>query len=159
MKKLSNSLEDYLEAILQAVEEKGAAQPKDIAARMNVKAASVTGALRQLSVKELINYSPYSLVTLTPAGTRMAKKIASKHSALLRFFTAVLDIPREDAEEFACKMEHAIPDHVLERFISFAEFISHCPNSGSTWQNKTHSYFCKPQGSKQKICEQCKTCT
>jgi DtxR family Mn-dependent transcriptional regulator len=155
MEKLSDSLEDYLEAILQAAEEKGAARPKDIAARMNVKAASVTGALRQLAEKELINYSPYDLVTLTPAGSRMAKKIAGKHSALLRFFTHVLDIPAEEAEEFACTMEHAIPDHVLERFVRFAEFIERCPNSGAVWQGKAKGYFCKAQGSGQTLCAEC----
>jgi DtxR family Mn-dependent transcriptional regulator len=158
MEKLSASLEDYLEAILVLSEKKGAARPKDIANRLKVKAASVTGALRQLCEKKLINYTPYDVVTLTGAGEKTAKQISGKHNALLHFFTAVLDIPREEAEEFACKMEHAIPDHVLERFVSFAEFVAHCPNSGATWQNKTHSYFCKTQGAKQKICDPCKTC-
>lgn len=155
MEKLSASLEDYLEAILMAAEEKGAARPKDIAARLNVKAASVTGALRQLAEKELINYSPYDLVTLTPAGSRIAKKIAGKHNALLRFFTNVLDIPGEEAEEFACSMEHAIPDHVLERFVGFAEFVERCPNSGAVWQGKAKGYFCKAQGTGQQNCEKC----
>lgn len=158
MEKLSASLEDYLETILTISEEKGAARPKDIADSMKVKAASVTGALRQLAEKKLINYTPYDIVTLTVAGKKTAKQIAGKHNALLRFFTEVLDIPRNEAEGFACKMEHAIPDHVLERFVSFAEFVAHCPNSGATWQNKTHSYFCKMQGSGQNLCEQCKTC-
>jgi DtxR family Mn-dependent transcriptional regulator len=155
MGKLSASLEDYLEAILMAAEEKGAARPKDIADRLHVKAASVTGALRQLAEKELINYTPYDIVTLTPSGIRLAKKIAGKHNALLNFFTNVLDIPREEAEDFACKMEHAIPDHVLERFVGFAEFIARCPNSGAVWQSKAKGYFCKAQGSGQIACGKC----
>jgi DtxR family Mn-dependent transcriptional regulator len=155
MEKLSASLEDYLEAILMAAEEKGAARPKDIADRLNVKAASVTGALRQLAEKELINYTPYDVVTLTPSGSRLAKKIAGKHNALLNFFTNVLDIPRAEAEDFACNMEHAIPDHVLERFIGFAEFVERCPNSGAIWQGKAKGYFCKAQGSGQIACKKC----
>jgi len=155
MKKLSASLEDYLETIFIVAEEKGAARPKDIADRLTVKAASVTGALKILAEKELVNYAPYDVVTLTPAGKRIAKKILGKHNALLRFFTNVLDIPHEEADEFACKMEHSIPDHVLERFIGFAEFVEKCPNSGAIWQGKAKGYFCKAKGGDLTLCEQC----
>jgi len=155
MKKLSASLEDYLEAILIISGEKGAARPKDIADRLHVKAASVTGALQMLAKKELVNYAPYDVVTLTSAGKRIAKKIEGKHNALLRFFNNVLDIPREDADDFACKMEHIIPDHVLERFIGFAEFVEKCPHSGAIWQGKTKGYFCKTKGDDPTLCNQC----
>lgn len=155
MEKLSASLEDYLEAILLIAEEKGAARPKNIADQLNVSAASVTGALKLLASKELVNYAPYDVVTLTAAGKKIARVIAKKHDALLNFFTNVLDIPKGDAEEFACKMEHAIPDHVLERFIGFAEFVERCPNSGAIWQSKAKGYFCRSQGSEQTACKQC----
>lgn len=152
---LSASLEDYLEAILFTTEEKGAARPKDLADRLHVRAASVTGALQLLAQKKLVNYTPYDLVTLTAAGKRVAGKVARKHRALLRFFSNVLDIPREEAEDFACKMEHAIPDHVLERFVGFAEFVERCPNSGAVWQGKAKGYFCTAQSSEQSACKQC----
>lgn len=156
MEKLSSSLEDYLEAIFVIAEEKGAARPKDIADRLNVKAASVTGALKLLAEKALVNYAPYDVVTLTTAGKRIARVIAKKHNALLNFFSNVLDIPVEKAEDFACKMEHIIPDDVLERFVGFAEFVERCPNSGAIWQGKTKGYFCKAQGSEQTACKQCR---
>jgi DtxR family Mn-dependent transcriptional regulator len=152
---LSASLEDYLEAILFTTDEKGAARPKDLADRLHVRAASVTGALQLLAQKKLVNYTPYDLITLTATGKRIANKVARKHNALLRFFTDVLDIPREDAEDFACKMEHAIPDHVFERFVGFAEFVERCPNSGAVWQGKAHSYFCKAQSCGEATCDQC----
>jgi DtxR family Mn-dependent transcriptional regulator len=152
---LSASLEDYLETIFMVSQEKGAARAKDIADRLAVKAASVTGALRQLSDKGLINYTPYDLVTLTAAGKRIARNIVKKHNALLNFFTNVLDIPREDAEDFACKMEHSIPDHVLERFVGFTEFVERCPNSGAIWRSKAKGYFCKAQSSGQTLCDEC----
>ncbi len=58
MDKLSASLEDYLESIYVVAAEKGAARPKDLAERLNVKPASVTGALRHLAGRKLINYTP-----------------------------------------------------------------------------------------------------
>jgi DtxR family Mn-dependent transcriptional regulator len=152
---LTASLEDYLEAIFFITEEKGAARPKDIADRLNVKAASVTGALKQLAAKELVNYTPYDIVTLTPAGKRIAKSITKKHAALLRFFTDVLDIEKSDVEDFACKMEHVIPDHVLERLVEFAEFVHKCPNRGAIWKEGSHGYFCKTRG----IDPQCEKCS
>jgi DtxR family Mn-dependent transcriptional regulator len=155
MEKLSSSLEDYLETILAVSEEKGAARPKDIADRMKVAAASVTGALKLLASRELVNYAPYDVVTLTAAGKKIARTVTKKHNALLNFFINVLDIPREEAEEFACSMEHTIPDHVLERFIGFAEFVERCPNSGAVWRGSDHEYFCKAQGSEQTACRQC----
>ena len=66
--KLSASLEDYLEAIYWATVEHGAARAKEIALRLGVRAASVTGALRTLAEKKFINYAPYELITLTEAG-------------------------------------------------------------------------------------------
>jgi DtxR family Mn-dependent transcriptional regulator len=155
MEKLSSSLEDYLEAIFMIAEEKGAARPKDIAGRLNVRAASVTGALKLLAEKELVNYAPYDVVTLTVAGKKTARVIVKKHNALLNFFTHVLDIPRADAEDFACKMEHTIPDHVLERFVAFAEFVDHCPNHGAIWEKQSKGYFCDSHGTGQTLCKKC----
>ncbi|MBC8206845.1 MAG: metal-dependent transcriptional regulator [Kiritimatiellaeota bacterium] len=154
MKTLSSSLEDYLETIYEIAESKGAARPKDIADHLQVKPASVTGALKHLAEKELINYAPYDVVTLTAAGKKIAREIQRKHKALFGFFTNVLDIDTQEAEDFACKMEHNIPDHVLERFIGFSEFVQRCPNSGAVWREGAHGYFCKTRG----VDPQCKKC-
>lgn len=154
MKTLSSSLEDYLETIYEIAESKGAARPKDIADKLKVKPASVTGALKHLAEKELVNYAPYDVVTLTPSGKEIAKEILRKHRAVLAFFTQVLDIDSAEAEEFACKIEHSIPDHVLERFIGFSEFVQRCPNRGAIWKEGSHGYFCQTRG----IDPQCETC-
>lgn len=151
---LTASLEDYLEAILFITEKKGAARPKDIADRMQVRAASVTGALKNLAAKKLVNYAPYDVVTLTDSGKIIANAILKKHNALLGFFSDVLDIPRGDVEEFACKMEHIIPDNILERFVEFAEFVNKCPNRGAIWREGMHGYLCKTRG----LEPQCETC-
>ena len=62
---LSASLEDYLEVIFHLEQSNRVARAKDIADQMNVQRASVTGALKALSGRGLINYSPYSFITLT----------------------------------------------------------------------------------------------
>lgn len=154
-RELSASQEDYLEAIYFLSREDGSARPKDIAIRMKVRAASVTGALRALAEKELINYTPYSSVTLTGPGRKIAGGIARKHEALLHFFTQVLGVAAVDAEEFACSMEHTIPDPILQRFVRFAEYTEKCPNFNASWERGAAGYFCKATGQGALQCDKC----
>ena len=154
-KHLSASQEDYLETVFFLLRENGSARPKEIASRMKVRAASVTGALKALAEKGLINYAPYETVTLTEPGREIAESIAGKHEALLHFFTQVLGIPSDEAEEFACTMEHSIPDHILKRLTGFAEYTEKCPGFNASWQASSEAYFCKAQGYDAPRCEKC----
>jgi hypothetical protein len=84
-KRLSANMEDYLETIYHIVSEKKAARAKDIAVRMAVNSASVTGALRLLAEKGHINYAPYDVITLTPSGETLARDIVRRHEILKDF--------------------------------------------------------------------------
>ncbi len=130
---LSASMEDYLEAIYHILSEKQAVRAKDIAKRLNVNNSSVTGALRSLAEKELVNYAPYDVITLTEKGNGLAGEIARKHEALQDFFINVLSIDKTEAVEAACKMEHALSPTILERLIRFMEFVESCPRGGEKW--------------------------
>lgn len=152
---LSASQEDYLETIFFLMREEESARPKDIAGRMKVRAASVTGALKALAEKGLINYTPYSSVTLTEKGREVAGRIAVKHEALLHFFTQVLGVDAAEAEEFSCSMEHTIPDHILQRLVRFAEYTEKCPNFNASWRENSEAYFCKAQGYATQRCDTC----
>jgi len=118
---LTASLEDYLEAILHVVREKSAARVKDIAGRMGVSASSVTGALRALADRRLINYAPYDIVTLTPQGAELAEDVVRRHDVLKSFFTRVLGVDDAEASEAACRMEHALSDTIERRLIRLLE--------------------------------------
>ena len=130
---LSASLEDYLEAILQVVLDKGAARVKDIVKRLGVKAASVTKALRQLSELEYIHYTPYEVITLTASGMEEARKILRRHEILNDFFTRILWIDADLAEKAACHLEHGIPALIVDRLVAFTEFAQSCPRAGEDW--------------------------
>ena len=81
MEKLSVSLEDYIEEIYNQVLKNGHAKVTAIAGTLKVKKASVTGALNILSEKKLINYAPYSPITLTPEGEKIAKFVGVFHGS------------------------------------------------------------------------------
>ena len=119
---LSASQEDYLEAISHIVDQKQAARTKDIADRLSVASSSVTRALHSLAEVGLINYTPYDFVTLTDEGRVAAHRIIRKHETLKDFFVKVLLVDEEEADRAACKMEHAIPQTILERFVRFIEY-------------------------------------
>ena len=131
---LTASLEDYLEGMYQIVEEKEGVRPKDIARRLNVSNASVTGALRALSDRKLINYSPHEIITFTHKGRALARDIIRRHEVLRDFFVRILAADPDDAEQAACRMEHAISPAILERFVRFADFVHACPLAGAEWE-------------------------
>lgn len=121
MSNLSPNLEDYLETIFLLENEQSGARAKDIADKMGVQRASVTGALHSLAEKGLINYETYSPVTLTPEGFKTASKIMYRHKVLFEFLHNLLQLPEDVANENACRIEHQIDDMVLERLIDFVQ--------------------------------------
>lgn len=123
MEKLSVSLEDYIEEIYNQVLKNGQAKVTAIAETLNVKKASVTGALNILSEKKLINYAPYSPITLTSKGEKIAKNILIKHENLSEFFMEVLGIEKEEALETACKMEHIVSDKLFDNMLKLTKYV------------------------------------
>lgn len=130
---LSASQEDYLEAIYVIIQEKQAARAKDIGQKLNLRGASVTGALRSLSEKGLINYTPYDIITLTPEGKILAEDILHRHNTIKTFLNEILQIDIAEAEENACRLEHSISSNVLERLINFMGFVKICPKVEEHW--------------------------
>lgn len=150
---LSASLEDYLEAILHIVSARKVARPRDIARRLGVGNSSVTGALRALADKGMIEYAPYDFVTLTREGQRRAGEIARRHGSLHDFLIKVLGLDEAAANTVACGMEHALPRAVSERLIEFVEFVERCPRWGETG---THGF--RSCGGKAPESDQCEAC-
>jgi len=152
-KSLTASMEDYLETIFHVAAEKGAARAKDISKRMKVNSSSVTGALRALAERGLVNYAPYDIVTLTPQGTRVAKDVIRRHEVLRDFFVKVLAVDEAEGEEGACKMEHAVPRPILERLVQYIDFLEACPRAGTDW-TRGFDQYCH-QGGEPDDCEKC----
>lgn len=122
VQKLTQSLEDYLEAILYIEKEKRVARVKDIAGALKVQMPSVTGAVRILKEKGLVDYEKNSYITLTPSGMKIAKSIYNKHQIVQRFLAEILMVKSDEAEEIACQIEHAMPGSIAARLESFTDF-------------------------------------
>lgn len=120
MKKLSQSLEDYLEMVLMLHLSKGAVRLKDIASELHVKAPSAVRALNELKSLGYVEQEPYGLVELTPSGMTAAKSVFGRHK-LLRTFLLQLGVSPEVANEDACSIEHVLSGETLDRIESFVE--------------------------------------
>jgi DtxR family Mn-dependent transcriptional regulator len=121
MKKMTESLEDYLEAICILSAKDGHAHSNEIADNIGVKKSSVTVALRNLEKEGLIEYKPYSPVTLTTEGKKYAEKITKRHNVLTFFFKDILKIKDlKKIDNVACKVEHFLDDEIFEKFIELA---------------------------------------
>jgi DtxR family Mn-dependent transcriptional regulator len=131
---LSESLGDYIECIYHLVQARKVARVKEIAARMGVHMSSVTGALRSLAEKQLVNYDPYSLVTLTPHGEEAARDLVRRHEVLSQFMSNVLSVDAQTAGRNACHMEHSIEPEVMEKLVTFLQFLEECPGVRACWK-------------------------
>jgi DtxR family Mn-dependent transcriptional regulator len=120
---LSRSLEDYLEAIYQLEQKNRVARVKDIARLLDVQMPSVTGAIKTLKSKNLVNYEKNSFISLSEKGFAIAESVQTRHSALKDFLQEILLMPPKIAEAQACKMEHAIGPETASRFQSCTRFL------------------------------------
>lgn len=154
LKDLSESIQGYLEVILELENTQKVARAKDIAERLGVQRGSVTGALKNLEEKGLINYRPYSYITLTKEGKKLAEEVTHRHHVLKDFLLNVLQIDAETAESTACRMEHAIDKKTVERLVCFIEYINTCPRAGKAWLDAFIN-FCK---SEEKDLQRCADC-
>ncbi len=152
--KLTANQEDHLEAIYHISAEKMVARAKDISKRLNVRASSVTGALRTLGSMGLINYAPYDLITLTVEGRVVAEEIVRRHEALEQFLVNVLGVESKEAKEAACRMEHSVPKAIVVRLVKYAEYVKNCPKGGITWDKGFGYYYCK-YGCTEEDCRRC----
>ena len=123
MNQLSESLEDYLEAIAELIAVEGHAHTKEIAEKLNVKMPSVTGALRQLEKMNYIVYNTHYPVSLTSEGKAVADEVIRRHQVLMRFFAGILGLSLEKASETACRLEHVVDKDAVRRFVIFTEAI------------------------------------
>ncbi|HNS32935.1 MAG TPA: metal-dependent transcriptional regulator [bacterium] len=118
---LTQSLEDYLEAIKILKKEKGIARVKDIGRFLKVKDPSVVSALGILSQNGYVEHEKYGYVELTPKGKKEASRIHKKHRTIVKFLNQKLKIPIEIAREDACRIEHVISNETYEKILAASE--------------------------------------
>ncbi len=108
----STAVEDYLERILELINSKGYARIIDIASALKISQASVTNMVQRLDAEGLLKYEKYRGLVLTPAGDRLARKIARRHR-LLTDFLKLLGLDEQVIHHDVEGMEHHISTPTL----------------------------------------------
>ena len=116
---LSESMEDYLEAIFNLIKENGSARVTDIANSLGIAASSVNQGLKKLNAQGLIEQQKYGPIQLTKSGIQTAEKINCKHKILYLFLHKTLGVEAETADQDACSIEHSLSQQSFEKMIDY----------------------------------------
>ena len=117
---MTQSLEDYLEAIYMLIAGDHPAQVRDVARMLAVKMPSVVKALHELKKLGLVTQQPYAAIELTAKGRRVAKLVLGRHT-LIRDFLMKLGVSRKNADKDACLMEHILSAETIDRIRAYTE--------------------------------------
>jgi len=120
-KKLTHSIEDYLEMIYILSQESQSIRITDIAARMQVRKSSIVSAVKKLEQCGYVQHEPYGSIILTEEGIFQGSEVYRKHIVLKTFFLEILRLPEEIAEKDACNFEHYISDQTVSAIVKLAE--------------------------------------
>ena len=112
---LTGPVEDYLKAIYDLELVGSPASTNDIAVRLAISPASVSGMVRRLADQGLVSHEPYRGVRLTDDGRRAALRTLRRHRILECYLTEVLDYPWDRVHAEAERLEHAASEELVER--------------------------------------------
>lgn len=112
---LTAPVEDYLKAIYEITQRDGTASTNEVAAALDVAAASVTGMIRRLAQQGYLDHVPYRGVQLTAEGRRAALRTIRRHRIIETYLTRVLDYAWDRVHDEAERLEHAASDELIDR--------------------------------------------
>ena len=118
-KKMTASLEDYLEAIYFLNGKNDYVRVTDIAARLGISKPSVNRAVNTLKERGLVEHEHYGSLKLTEEGTSIAKAVAERHMMLKKFFMDILGVDEATASEEACEIEHVLSADTINKMSEY----------------------------------------
>lgn len=123
-RELSPAFEDYLKVIYDLTSgaaagdlQEGRASTLQIAERMAVRPASVTGMLQRLAAYDppLVDYQKHRGVSLTPTGRLAALEVVRHHRLLETFLHQKLGYSWDEVHSEADRLEHVLSEALEER--------------------------------------------
>ncbi|MBI5842649.1 MAG: metal-dependent transcriptional regulator [Chloroflexi bacterium] len=118
---VTTSIQDYLKHIYDLTKNGAPASTNDLARRLDIKPASVTGMVQKLASAKpaLVEYHKHQGVTLTAAGKKNALEVIRHHRLLETWLVQTLGYSWDEVHEEACRLEHVISED-FERRIAAA---------------------------------------
>jgi DtxR family Mn-dependent transcriptional regulator len=112
---LTEPVENYLKAIYVIGKGGGPAATNEIAERLALAPASVSGMVRRLADQGLLAYERYHGVRLTDSGRRAALRTLRRHRVIEAYLARALGYPWDRVHDEAERLEHAASDELIDR--------------------------------------------
>ena len=112
--RITESTENYMEAILVLQQQNGEVRAVDIAHYFGFSKPTISQYMKQYARQGLIEVDGNGHITLTDEGRAIAEHIFERHRVITSLFMA-LGVPEEIAREDACKVEHDLSDVTFQR--------------------------------------------
>ena len=125
---LSQSVEDYLKAIYKLQTEENWVSTSDLAARMEVSAASVTNMIKRLDSLGLVVYASYKGVKLSSPGEKIALEIIRHHRLLETYLREIMGYDWDEMHAEAEHLEHHISEEFEARLDQMLGYPTHDPH-------------------------------
>jgi DtxR family transcriptional regulator, Mn-dependent transcriptional regulator len=124
---LSAQSQDYLKAI-HSLASNGEVSNTSLAETLQISSASVTGMLKKLQERGLVNHEPYKGVVLTKHGERTALEVVRHHRLIETYLHQVLGYPLDQVHDEAEKLEHHISEELEKRMAEKLGHPTHDPH-------------------------------
>lgn len=122
--RVTESEENYLEAILMLKLKKDEVKAVDIARKLDFSKPSVSYAMRNLTDKGLITIEDNN-IELTKTGLSIAQEIYERHNVIAEILIH-MGVDKETAYEDSCEIEHKLSqesfDHIKEYFSEVVKY-------------------------------------
>ena len=118
----SETAEDYVEAVMELIEELGECRVLDLARYFNVSHVTVSRIVKRLHDERFLYTQPYKPVELTAKGTKLAKRVKERHEVVLAFLTA-LGVDKTNAEIDSEGIEHHVGSKTLAAMKQFLKKV------------------------------------
>lgn len=122
-KKVTASMEDYIEMIYRLSKENKFARIHELASKLNIKPSSVTKMVQKLSELGYLKYEKYGVIVLKPKGYKLGKNLLDRHNTVEKLLR-ILKINEEDILNETEKIEHTLNNNTylcISKFVSLVE--------------------------------------
>jgi DtxR family transcriptional regulator, Mn-dependent transcriptional regulator len=112
---LTAPVEDYLKAVYELERAGEPAATTELAFRLGVAPASVTGMVRRLAEAGLLTHEPYRGARLTGQGRQAALRTLRRHRVIESYLVRALGYRWDEVDAEAERLEHAASDRFVDR--------------------------------------------
>lgn len=116
----TETAEDYVEAIYEIIEAKGACRAVDLAEQFGVSHVTVSKIVSRLDTDGLVEAPAYRPIALTTEGKSMAARVRKRHELVYSFLIAI-GVDAKNAAIDSEGIEHHVSSKTLARMRAFVE--------------------------------------